>query len=278
MASDDILALLVRANLVGALAVLAILALRLPVRRAFGAAAAYRLWLIAPLAMLAAALPARTVTLLVTPAAAADPPPTTNEEIVRTLAAAVMPSFDLAALALVVWAAGAVVCLAGLVVSQVAFQRALGRLKPEAGRLRSDLGGFGPVLLGVLRPRVVLPADFEARFSPDEREVVLAHEQAHQSAGDHLVNAAAALIRCACWFNPLAHLAVRSLRLDQELACDAAVIARHPERRRSYAEAMLKAQFHAFAAPLACHWPEQGGHPLKRRIALLQAQAPGRGR
>src|SRR5690242_16047297 len=125
MASDDILALLVRANLVGALAVLAILALRLPVRRAFGAAAAYRLWLVAPLAMLAAALPARTVTLLVTPASAADPPPTTNEEIIRTLAAAVMPSFDLAALALMVWATGAVVCLAGLVVSQVAFQRAL---------------------------------------------------------------------------------------------------------------------------------------------------------
>jgi len=278
MASEALLALLARANIVGALAVLAILAVRLPIRRVFGAGAAYRLWLIAPLAMATAALPARTVTLLVTPAPTGDLPPTTSEEIVGAFAAAVLPNFDAAGFTLMVWAAGAAACLAALVVSQVAFQRSLGRLKPDAGRLRSDLAGFGPVLLGVLRPRVVLPADFEARFSPDEREVVLAHEQAHQSAGDHLVNAAAALIRCACWFNPLAHLAVRSLRLDQELACDATVIARHPERRRSYAEAMLKAQFHAVAAPLACHWPGQGSHPLKRRIALLQAELPSRGR
>ena len=278
MTSEAVLGLLIRTNLVGAVAVLAVLALRLPVRAAFGPVAAYRLWLVAPFAMLATLLPARAVTLTVTPAGPNDPPPLTSREAIQAVAQAVLPPVDFAALGVVVWGTGALGFLVALVLSQVAFQRALGRLRPDADVLRSDVSGFGPVLLGLVRPRVVLPADFEARFSPDEREVVLAHEQAHRSAGDHLINAAAALMRCVCWFNPLAHLAIPALRLDQELACDAAVIARHPDRRRSYAEAMLKAQFEAPAAPLACHWPGRDAHPLKRRIALLQARTPSRGR
>jgi beta-lactamase regulating signal transducer with metallopeptidase domain len=279
MASDDLLALVWRANLAGAAAVIAILLLRPVVGRGFGARAAYVLWALAPLAMAASLLPARQVTEVVTPALAAVPTtPAAAEQVARAVSEAVLPSLDWGSLTLAVWAVGAAACLAALAASQFAFHRALGPLRPEAGRLRSVLSGFGPVLLGVVRPRVVLPADFEARFSPDEREVVLAHEQAHLSAGDHLVNAAAAILRCLCWFNPLAHLAVRWLRVDQELACDATVVARHPDRRRSYAEAMLKAQLHPLTAPLACHWPGRGVHPLKRRIARLDAPVPGRTR
>jgi beta-lactamase regulating signal transducer with metallopeptidase domain len=278
MASDDILALIWRANLAGAAAVIAILALRPVVGRVFGARAAYALWALAPLAMAASLLPARQVTQVVTPALAVPMPAAAAEEVARAVSDVVLSGLDWGAVAFGAWAAGALACLATLAASQFAFHRALGRLRPEAGRLRSELSGFGPVLLGVVRPRIVLPADFEARFSPDEREVVLAHEQAHLSAGDHLVNAAAAAVRCLCWFNPLAHLAVRWLRVDQELACDATVVARHPDRRRSYAEAMLKAQAPLLTAPLACHWPGRGSHPLKRRIARLDRPAPSRAR
>ena len=63
------------------------------------------------------------------------------------------------------------------------------------------------------------------------------------------MNAVVALIQCLCWFNPLVHLAARWIRFDQELACDAAVIAERPGLRRPYAEALLKTQVMAAIPP-----------------------------
>ena len=44
------------------------------------------------------------------------------------------------------------------------------------------------------------------------------------------------------WFNPLIHLAAHLIRIDQEIACDETVVARHPGDRKAYAQALLKAQ------------------------------------
>lgn len=67
---SDVIAFLLEANLALAVAVLLVLALRKPVRAAFGARSAYALWLIVPLAILALLIPARTIVL---PAAAIKP-------------------------------------------------------------------------------------------------------------------------------------------------------------------------------------------------------------
>ena len=67
----------------------------------------------------------------------------------------------------------------------------------------------------------------------------------------------------------------RELRLDQELACDAQVVAAHPAARRSYAEAMLKTQLAGRPLPLGCYWPAPAAHPLVERIAC-SSRGPGR--
>ena len=85
--------------------------------------------------------------------------------------------------------------------------------------------------------------------------MILAHENAHLRAGDARINAVAAAALCACWFNPLVHMAVYLMRLDQELACDAAVLDRFPRARRLYAEVLLKTQLAAQPLPFGCHWP-----------------------
>jgi len=286
MANPELLDLLVRTNLIGGLAILGVLTLRGPVRAAFGARVAYRLWLIVPVAMLGGLLPARTLTLVGSTSVDAMPTGVPAQVVGTTVEIAarqmsLLPHLPLETLAVLAWGLGALGLLAATVWSQLAFEGGLGRLAPEGAALRSQRSGFGPVVLGVMRPRVVLPADFEARFSAVERGLVLAHEQAHVTAGDHLVNLAAAGLRCLCWFNPLVHLAVRQLRIDQELACDATVVGGRPELKRSYAEAMLKAQFGVRAAPLVCAWPGDGspgknGGALKTRIARLQDKAPSR--
>jgi BlaR1 peptidase M56 len=89
-------------------------------------------------------------------------------------------------------------------------------------------------------------------------------------------NAFVAFFRCVFWFNPLVHFSAGCLRLDQELACDSAVMERHPGSRRIYAGAMLKAQAADAALPVGCHW--QSASQFKERLDMLKRSAPGRAR
>jgi hypothetical protein len=134
----------------------------------------------------------------------------------------------------------------------------------------------GPVLVGIWRSRIVLPINFETLYSPEERPLVLAHEEAHKKRFDVLVNAIATVWLCLFWFNPLMYWAVARLRFDQELACDASVLVGLDTGRRRYAEALLKTQLAADSAwrmPIGCHW--QSSHPLKERVAMLKHPLPG---
>ena len=118
----------------------------------------------------------------------------------------------------------------------------------------------------------MLPADFTARYTPEEQRLVIAHEQLHIERGDIPAQALATLLRCVFWFHPLVHAAAARFRFDQELACDAAVVARFPDSRRRYGDAMLKTQLAEFGLPVGCHW--QSSHPLKERVAMLKQALP----
>ena len=268
---EDILAGLIRANLALGLALVMVILLRAPARRAFGARAAYGLWLAPPMAALAALIP---------PASAASP---LVAEVVLEATAAAGAAVEASVLALPgppillfgLWVAGMAGAAALLRQRQARFMVALGALEPlGAGLFRAARSGAGPAVVGALRPRIVTPADFETRFAPAEREVILAHERAHLAAGDARINALAAAALCACWFNPLVHLGVWLMRIDQELACDAAVLGRFPRARKLYAKVLLETQLAAQPLPFGCQWPATSDHPLKARILMLKAPLP----
>jgi TonB family protein len=263
------MAVLLCANLAGSVAILLALALRRPMRDRFGAHAAYLLWSIVPLSVVGALWPGQPPATPLTPIVL-------GAGAAAEWAAPVLTIPDAATLAALIWLAGAVVAAAVVGARQMRFMRALGRLQPggEAVLLRSDRAGFGPAVIGVFRPRIVTSRDFDDRFSGAARQVVLAHERVHLERGDALVNAIATATQCLAWFNPLVHLATRRMRIDQELSCDAAVVARFPAARRLYAEALLETQLVSQALPLGCHWPAVGEHPLKERVAMLNATLP----
>jgi hypothetical protein len=131
-------------------------------------------------------------------------------------------------------------------------------------------------LVGVVRPRVVVPNDFEARFEADERAMILAHERTHLALGHAPINGLTALLKAVNWFNPLVHVAARYARVDQELACDAAVVGRFPGARQTYAHALLKTQLAYTSLPLGCDWPVRSASLLEKRIEMLAQQKPGR--
>lgn len=248
-------------------AILAVLLLRRPLRRWFGAAAAYQAWLIVPAALLATFVPSPpSYELLRAP-------------VVLHLATYTGPALADAGVAstswvLLAWAAGAAAVGVRFWRGHVAFMRSLGRLTARDGIFYSQYKEGGPASVGLWRPRVIVPADFARRYTVSERTLIIAHERIHVLRGDAIANSLQAMLQCVFWFNPLVHIAASRFRFDQELACDAAVMRAHPHSRRSYADAMLKTQaaFAAATSTIACHW--QSSHPLTERIMTLQQTPP----
>lgn len=108
--------------------------------------------------------------------------------------------------------------------------------------------------------------------------MILAHEHAHLERGDLRINAAVAVLQALFWCNPLAHVAAARFRLDQELACDATVMALRRGRRRLYAEALLKAVPSASTpVPFGCGWNDAAVQTLETRMSslALPRHAPG---
>lgn len=270
--ATEALELLVRANLAAAAAALLIFVLRLPVRRLAGARTAYALWGILPLAALAALIPAPAPIPIVVPLPAeiAAAPWTVDPM------APPAPGLDLTALFVVLWTAGAVLGAIFTAWRHLRLMRGLGRLSPRAdGALEAQACDVGPAVLGAIRPRIIVPADFDTRYDPAERALILTHERAHLAGGDAQANAAIVFLQCLFWANPLVHLAAHYARLDQELACDAAVLARRPGSRRAYAAALLKSQLGQPPVALGCAWPARSVHPLKHRLLMMQFAPPG---
>jgi beta-lactamase regulating signal transducer with metallopeptidase domain len=63
------------------------------------------------------------------------------------------------------------------------------------------------------------------RWEPDTRRAVLLHECGHLDRHDCAIRSIATLTCGLWWFNPLAYLALRRLRSEQERACDDVVLA-----------------------------------------------------
>lgn len=109
-----------------------------------------------------------------------------------------------------------------------------------------------PFILGVFRPRIYLPAGM-----PEEMQAaVLAHERAHLKRWDHLWKALGYGLLAVYWFHPLCWAAYILFCRDIELACDERAIRDYaPGQRRSYSEALLfcsvSGGHQAAACPLA---------------------------
>lgn len=256
-------------------AMLVVLAIRRPVAATLGAGAAYALWLVPalrlvapPMDWFAGALPTVPPIVLSVDLAgggAAGPP-------------AVIPWPDLL---LALWLGGAALFLAYQAVCYRLFLRRLSLSIESAGShdgvpMLASAAVEGPLALGLLDRRIVVPADFELRYTPAERRLALDHERHHHRRGDILANHAALLVLALNWFNPVAWLAFRAFRADQELSCDAAVAAAAPaETRADYASALVKS---ASKPGLIAACPLNHADQLKRRLKMLKHHRKDRSR
>ena len=147
--TSEVLAALIRANLVAGLAILAVLALRLPMRRLFGPELAYGLWAVPPIAFVATLMP---------------PPVVMDDPAANPFALA----HDHSTLVLAVW-------MFGLAAAVTLFARAQLTFLADA-----RAGRAGPSVVGVINPRIVMasikgfgstgpPTRAPARWPPPSR-------------------------------------------------------------------------------------------------------------
>jgi beta-lactamase regulating signal transducer with metallopeptidase domain len=80
-----------------------------------------------------------------------------------------------------------------------------------------------PMTIGLLRPAIVLPAEWQA-WSTLKTKSVLAHELAHVRRGDFVWQFVGELNLCLFWFHPVAWLLRHRISLAAERACDDSAI------------------------------------------------------
>lgn len=236
---------------------LAIFALRPAVRTAFGSRTTYLLWLILPLAFAAQLIPVQPQEAMFAPILA-------NETMLKSLNVTAAPDkFSPLSILFYIWVAGVIAVAGYFSFQHLVFLRAIGRLHPQDGYFTPEAQDIGPVLIGLWRPKIIMPLHFERNFSEHEKILMLAHEQTHQQRRDPVCNLVCAVALGLWWFHPLSYIAASRFRYDQELACDAIVLAKHPQFKRVYADALLKISSHFQAGLIHCHFPHQ---PFRKRI------------
>ncbi|MXY31367.1 MAG: M56 family metallopeptidase [Gammaproteobacteria bacterium] len=132
----------------------------------------------------------------------------------------------------------------------------------------------GPTIVGLLRPRVVLPAWVHA-LGRREQELILAHEEEHIRAGDARLRFLMTLPLFVFPWNPALWLQRHRLNLAVELDCDRRVMRRMPGHRHAYGNLLLRVGagqngLHRVALVAL----SEGRSQLERRISRLEEQMP----
>lgn len=139
----------------------------------------------------------------------------------------------------------------------------------------------GPLVLGHLRPVILLPLGAVAGLSPSLLEALLAHELAHIVRRDYLLNLGLAVAEVLFFYHPAVWFMAHCLRAERENCCDdqAAALCGGDRLRVARALAAL-AELETAATPmprlaLAAAGGGRGSLLARvRRLALHRPQAP----
>ncbi|NNC28205.1 M56 family metallopeptidase [Longimicrobium terrae] len=126
-----------------------------------------------------------------------------------------------------------------------------------------------PMIVGVRRPVILVPAQGFAALSPDQRRMALCHEVAHLKRGDLWLGCVPAAAERFFFFHPLARLAAREYAFWREAACDEAVLTTLGTSPQSYGRMLLALGVSRRTATFSAAGAAWSFHNLKRRITML---------
>jgi len=159
----------------------------------------------------------------------------------------------------------------------------------EAGRLGAILDGAGipresvlvsrrlamPAVVGILRPRIIMPDCLVSELSDEGLRAVLFHEEAHRRRRDPLRGAICRLSVALFFFYPPLYLILGRLRATAEFACDENVV-RSGISADAYARALARTLELGLSSPAFAAAAAAGGSLLRQRLKRIATLNPRR--
>jgi hypothetical protein len=158
-------------------------------------------------------------------------------------------------------------------------QGAKERELPDFGTVLLHAGELPPATVGIVRPRILLPARLYEQLDARAVQLILRHEAVHQRRRDGLFNSVVVLLRGLLAISPFVRALARHFESEMELSVDAAVLAEPDIAPREYGRLLL-----ALATELLPR-PQPGGSELfiarsliTRRIAAMTKPSSAKNR
>jgi bla regulator protein BlaR1 len=143
-------------------------------------------------------------------------------------------------------------------------------------RLRLSDHIDAPMVVGVLRPVVLLPATGFDVLPLRQQRMAICHELVHVTRGDLWLGCVPAIAERLFFFHPFARLAAREYLLAREAACDLAVLEAMDVAPEDYGRLLLTLGVTPVGATFAATVASRSFSTLKRRIQMLNRRRPTR--
>jgi GWxTD domain-containing protein len=127
-----------------------------------------------------------------------------------------------------------------------------------------------PVVVGFLRPAILVPAALFTGFPPDQLELILIHELAHIRRCDYLVNLLQSIVEDVLFYHPAVWWVSSVIRAERENCCDDIVVS-ETHNARGFAAALAALEQNRWAAQEAA-LAANGGHLMNRVRRLLEGR------
>ena len=226
------------------LLLLALILLRKPIMKSFGTKLSYQLWLLVPFFLLTHNMPSFSFNTYTLPSSALTV--VFSDLPMQTEALSNTPWLIYA------WATGALMVFAYFIFAHHNFRNNLKEELDPNFNQRSERRTHtfpsvhrsnnitSPLLIGLLKQKLIVPTRFEQSYSQKQQELIIAHEICHYRRGDIYWNLLATTCLLLFWFHPLAWLAYTKFKQDQELSCDHQVlVSQSLNDKKQYALALL---------------------------------------
>jgi bla regulator protein BlaR1 len=105
-----------------------------------------------------------------------------------------------------------------------------------------------PLMIGYLKPVILIPVGLINALEQQEVEAILLHELAHIRRGDYLVNLLQSLVETLFFFNPAVLWLSSLIRAERENCCDDIVVD-HTKNKIGYIKALIHYQEQQLATP-----------------------------
>jgi TonB family protein len=136
-------------------------------------------------------------------------------------------------------------------------------------RLLGSMAIDTPMLIGWLRPVILLPLGMLSGFTPQQIELIIAHELGHVRRWDYLANLLQVVIETVLFYHPVVHWISREVREARESCCDDLVLALGEGSPVVYASALAELEQLRHDGALAAPALGAGGGVLLERIRRI---------